>query len=167
MQTLFTRRLEACQVLSMQLSASVGTRAGGVSVQLDTTRDWLSEHFVAGGGNAHELDGAYDVLTARDHAGESGVWVQGYIVGVATNTRKVAFAPPFSKNTNLVLGARASTTDLEHCLSVELPAGELRDALNLKDHPELLGRGIYIRGDLVAAYYGIPGLKAPSEYQFR
>lgn len=166
-QTLFTRRLEACQILSMRLSASVGTRAGGVSVQLDTTRDWLSERFVAGGGNAHELDGAYDVLTARDHAGESGVWVQGYIVGVATNTRKVAFAPPFSKNTNLVLGTRASTTDLEHCLSVELPAGELRDALNLKDHPELLGRGIYIRGDLVAAYYGIPGLKAPSDYQFR
>ena len=166
-QTLFTRRLEACQILSVRLGASSGTRAGSVSVRVDTTRDWRSEQFVAGGGDAHELDGAYDVLTARDRAGERGVWVQGYIVGVATNTRKVAFAPPFNKNTNLVLGTRASTTGLEHCLSVELPAGELRDALNLQDHPELLGRGIYVRGDLVAAYYGIPGLKAPSEYQFR
>ena len=79
----------------------------------------------------------------------------------------MAFAPPFGKNTNLVLGTRASTADLDHCLSVELPAGAVRNALNLQDHPELLGRGIYIRGDLVAGYYGIPGLKAPSEYQFK
>ena len=93
--------------------------------------------------------------------------MHGYIVGVATNTRKISVTPPFTKNTNLVLGARASTTDPSHCLSVELPAGAVRDALNLQDQPDLLGRNVYIRGDLVAAYYGIPGLKAPSEYQFR
>ena len=166
-QTLFTRRLEASQMLSIRLSANIGLLTGGISIQLDTARTWLSEHFVAGEGDAHALDGAYDVAEAREHAGESGVWVHGYIVGVATNTRKISVTPPFTKNTNLVLGARASTTDPGHCLSVELPAGAVRDALNLQDHPDLLGRNVYIRGDLVAAYYGIPGLKAPSEYQFR
>ena len=90
----------------------------------------------------------------------------GYIVGVATNTGKIAFDPPFTKNTNLVLGTKASTTDKDRCLSVELRAGELRDALNLQDHPDLQGRKVYIKGDLVSAYYGIPGLKAPTEYQF-
>lgn len=166
-QTLFTRQLEACQILTLRLSANVGTRAGGVSVSVDTARTWLSDRFVVGGGGADSVDGAYDVAEARLHAGERGVWVWGYIVGVATNTRKVAFSPPFNKNTNLVLGTRASTTELDRCLSVELPAGAIREALNLQDHPGLLGRAIYIRGDLVAAYYGIPGLKDPSEYQFK
>ena len=88
----------------------------------------------------------------------------GYLVGVATSVKKVAFDPPFTKNTNLVLGPKASTDDPDRCLSVELPAGAIRNALNLQDHPELLGKKVYIRGDLVSAYYGIPGLKAPSEY---
>ena len=166
-QTLFTRRLEACQVLAMRLSANVSAQASGVSISVDTTRNWLSDRFVVGGGGAGSIDCAYDVAEARLHAGESGVWVWGYIVGVATNTRKVSFSPPFTKNTNLVLGTRASTTELDRCLSVELPAGAIREALNLQDHPNLLGRAIYIQGDLVAGYYGIPGLKAPSEYQFK
>ena len=104
--------------------------------------------------------------TARAHAGEKGVWVCGYIVGIATNTAKFAFEPPFSKNTNLVLGSRTSSTDKEHLLTVELKAGDIRDALNLQDHPDLVGEKVYLKGDLVSAYYGIPGLKAPSDYQF-
>ena len=40
------------------------------------------------------------------------------------------------------------------------------DALNLQDHPDLVGEKVYLKGDLVSAYYGIPGLKAPSDYQF-
>ena len=164
-QTLFTRTLEACQILSIRLSANVGTHSGGVTIQLDTTRTWLTSRVVVGGQDASEPDGAYDVTEAQQHAGETGVWVQGYIVGVATNTRKIALEPPFSKNTNLVLGTRVTTTDPDYCLAVELKSGALRDALNLQDHPELLGRRLYIKGDLVSAYYGIPGLKAPSEYQ--
>lgn len=166
-QSLFTRQLEACQMLSVRLSARRGAQTGGISIQLDTARTWIEDRFVLGGGGAADIDNAYDVAQARLHAGEQDVWIWGYIVGVATNTRKVAFAPPFNKNTNLVLGTRASSNDLDHCLSVELPAGAVRDALNLQDHPGLLGRGIYFRGDLVAGYYGIPGLKAPSEYQFK
>ena len=89
----------------------------------------------------------------------------GYIVGVATGTGKISFTPPFTKNTNLVLGVKASTADKDRCLAVELRAGDIRDALNLQDHPSLLGRKVHIKGDLVSAYYGIPGLKAPTDYQ--
>ncbi len=166
-QTLFARSLEPRQILSVRLCASVGSRSGGISLQLDTARTWLSEQFTPGGAGAGDIGQAYDVATARTRAGEKGVWVCGYIVGVATGTGRIAFTPPFTKNTNLVLGARASTTDKERCLSVELRAGELRDALNLQDNPSLLGRKVYLKGDLVSAYYGIPGLKAPSEYQWR
>jgi hypothetical protein len=42
---------------------------------------------------------------------------------------------------------------------VQLPAGEVREALNLVDNPELLGRKIVVRGDIVDSYYGLTGLK--------
>ena len=94
-------------------------------------------------------DGAYAIPEAYEHAGESGAWVQGYIVGIATSSRK------FPSDTTIVR---------ERCLAVQLPAGKIRDSLNLVDHPGLTGREIYIKGDLVDAYFGIPGLKSPSEY---
>ena len=109
-------------------------------------------------------DSAYDVLEAREHAGEDDVWVLGYVVGVASGSRNIVFGGPFSKNTNLVLGIRDTTTVRDSCLSVQLPAGPVREALNLVDNPDLTGREIYIKGDLVDAYYGIPGLKSPSDY---
>ena len=166
-QTLFTRTLEARQILTIRLGANVETKSGSITIQVDTARTWLSEEFVLGGPGGRDIGNAYDVATARLHApdGEKGVWVWGYIVGTATGTGKVAFAPPFTKNTNLVIGTRASTSETGYCLSVELKSGDIRDALNLVDHPGLLGRRIYIRGDLVSAYYGIPGLKAPTEYR--
>ena len=166
-QTLFTRTLAARQILTVRLGAAVGARSGGISIGLDTVRTWLSDSFVAGGGGADSPEGAYDVLQARMHTDEKDVWVQGYIVGVATSSKKIAFEGPFGKNTNLVLGTKASTADKERCLSVELRAGQIRDALNLQDNPSLLGRKVYMKGDLVSAYYGIPGLKAPTEYQLQ
>ena len=164
-QTLFARTLEARQILSIRLCASVGSKSGGISLQLDTARTWLSEQFTPGGAGAGDIGQAYDIPTARTRAGEKGVWVTGYIVGVATSSGKIAFTPPFDKNTNLVLGAKASTADKDRCLSVELRAGPIRDALNLQDNPGLLGRKVYIKGDLESAYYGIPGLKVVTEYQ--
>ena len=49
-------------------------------------------------------------------------------------------------------------------MSVQLSAGELRDALNLVDNPGNLRRKVYLRGDIVDAYYGLPGIKNLSEY---
>ena len=109
-------------------------------------------------------DAAYDVVEAREHAGETGAWVQGYIVGIATGSKKYVFGAPYTKNTNLILGLTDTTTVRENCLAVQLPSGQLRDDLNLMDHPDLTGREIYIQGDLVDAYYGIPGLKSPRAY---
>ena len=106
----------------------------------------------------------YEVPEAPEHAGEYDVWVRGYIVGVATGSKKIVFGGPYNKNSNLILGPSDTTTVREHCLAVQLPAGSLRDALNLLDHSDLTGQEIYVRGDLVDAYYGIPGLKSPRGY---
>jgi hypothetical protein len=57
--------------------------------------------------------------------------------------------------------------DKDACLSVQLPSGSLRNALNLVDNPDLLGRKICLKGDIVEAYYGIPGIKNLTEYELQ
>ena len=45
-------------------------------------------------------------------------------------------------------------------------SGRIRDALNLVENPGLLGRKVYLKGDIVESYYGIPGIQSISEYSF-
>ena len=48
---------------------------------------------------------------------------------------------------------------------VELPAGKVRQALNLVDHPELIGKRVKVKGDLVDKYFGTVGLKSTTDYE--
>ena len=57
--------------------------------------------------------------------------------------------------------------DRESGMSVSLPASSIRDDLNLVDHPDLLGRKIMLKGDIVEAYFGLPGIKNITEYKFQ
>lgn len=165
-QTLFTRTLSAQQMLSVNVSAAVDGTSTGISLQIDTSRVWLTEDFCLGGGG-DGLEDAFSVPEARDHIGATDVWVYGYIVGCCTSSTGFCQEAPFTKNTNIVIAARSSVSDKASCLSVELPSGAIRDALNLVDNPSNLGRPVYLRGDLVSAYFGIPGLKSPTEYQWK
>ena len=45
--------------------------------------------------------------------------------------------------------------------------GDVLDALNLVDHEENLGRQVFLKGDIVEAYYGIPGLQNITEFELR
>lgn len=166
--TLFTCRLDPQQILTLGVNTGSESTRGGVKVQVDTTRNWTSDEFVIGGGNnGSDTSEAYDVPTAKSHTGEQDVWVYGYIVGGDLSSSKCSFAAPFSSRTNLVLAAKSSVKDKAKCLSVQLAKGDIRDNLNLVDHPDLLGRQIYLKGDIVEAYYGIPGLQNISEYRFK
>ena len=135
---------------------------------------WNYEHYVIGdedtggqqGGGEDDLDKALGIGQARTAIGKEGVWVYGYIVGgdLTSSANGMKQKAPFTSRTNLALGSRASTTDKSSCLSVNLLKGEIRDAINLVDHPELVGTRIYLKGDIVSAYYGIPGLKNVTAY---
>ena len=165
-QDLFNKELGAAQILSVRLSASPGTATDGIRVQLDTTRQWLEDKYHFGSSGGLDPENAYSVSDAKENIGQTGVWVCGYIVGVAMGTNNISFSPPFSKNTNIVIGMRPNTDSKEHCISVELKAGTIRDNLNLQDNPKLLGKKIYCKGNIVESYFGIVGLKGTSEYQF-
>ena len=162
-QTLCSRTMEAAEMLTLGLSASEGNTTSGITVAVDTTRSWTSDNFHVGDDQSGPAE-AWDVTEARSHIGETDVWVQGYIVGVATGTGKFQFSGTFSKNTNIILGLRSNSTDKDYLLSVELPKGNARDALNLQDNPDLLGKKVAVKGDLVSAYYGIPGLKSADDW---
>ncbi len=171
-KVLMTRTLKAQEILTLKVSvASSGGSSqnngnGGMSICVDTLRNWVSDSYVIGGNDSGS--GQYDAMTvaeALSSIGEEDVWVSGYIVGGDLSSSSASFEKPFNSRTNMLLGPRSSTSDKESCLSVQLPSGELREALNLVDNPELLGRKICFRGDIVEAYYGIPGLKNISEYE--
>lgn len=171
-QVLLTKTLEAQEILDLKVmvsssggSSTESADAPGITVVTDTTRVWLSDEYVIGGTSS---DGKIlSVSDARSMAGETDVVVCGYIVGGDLTSSSASFSKPFSSRTNILIGPRSSTSDKSSCLSVQLPAGDIRDDLNLVDNPGLLGRKICLRGDIVDAYYGIPGMKNITEYELQ
>lgn len=172
-KTLLTRDLAARDMLTLDIGVTAQTSAGtdrnGISIKVDTTLNWRSERYTIGEGEdkGKDQDGAMSVPEAKDNLGAGDVWVYGYIVGGDLSTSKASFSAPFSSRTNLVIAARAGTRDKGDCLSVQLQKGEIRDALNLVDHPDNLGRAIYLQGDIVEAYYGIPGLQNLTDFRWK
>lgn len=162
---LFTRELQPRSVLDIAVSAASDPDSPSkesISVAVDTTRNWTSESYVIGedeNDEGEDMSRALTVSQALSSIGAEEVWVSGYIVGGDLTSSSASFDPPFTSRTNIVLGPRSSTDDRDACLSVNLPSGPVRDGLNLVDNPSLLGRKVYIKGDIVEAYYGIPGLK--------
>lgn len=167
---LFVRRLESREILSVNISApSPVSSSIPVSIQLDTTRYWSFEDYSIGDGEGLQLpdSGVCNIQQAKAMVGSKGVWVRGYVVGGDLSSSKVSFEGPFSSRTNIAIASRASVTEKSSCMSVQLQKGDIRDALNLVDNPDILGREVFIKGDIVQAYYGIPGIQNITEYRLK
>ncbi|MBQ2438695.1 MAG: hypothetical protein II267_02255 [Paludibacteraceae bacterium] len=67
-----------------------------------------------------------------------------------------------TQGTNLMIASVAGDTTT--IVPVALPKGELRDAFNLIDHPEMLGVEVLICGSL-EKYFGVPGIKSPTSIE--
>ena len=178
-EILLTRTLDARTILTLSISAPHGgsAAASAITVAVDTAKVWNHESYVIGGGSGSggdsgsgdshgaELDNAYSVSQAADHVGEDGVWVYGYIVGGDLSTAGTTVkTSKITKATHLAIAARSSVTAKASCVAVELPKGPVRDALNLVDHPDLVGSRVYLKGSIVASYFGTTGLKSTSDY---
>ena len=171
-EVLLSRDLQARQVLVLGVSVAQGTSdsqfqgIGGVSVSVDTSKVWLDDNYVIGGVSSKgtSCDNAMTVAQAKSDSPQEGVWVSGYIVGGDLTSASASFNPPFKSQTNILLGPKSSTTDREVCIAVQLPAGAVRDALNLVSNPDLRGRKVCLRGDVVDSYFGLVGLKSVDDY---
>ena len=169
---LMTRELQARTILEISVSAagsSGGSSKESITVAVDTARVWNAESYVIGGGGSSGKGGSIsDALTvsqALASIGEEDVWVSGYIVGGDLTSSSASYDAPFSSRTNILLGPRSSTTSRSSCIAVSLPSGSIRDDLNLVDNPNLLGRKVCLKGDLVDSYYGMPGLKNVTDHE--
>ena len=98
------------------------------------------------------------------------VTIKGYIVGYVKGTSmgKAVFSLPDGvANTNLLLADNPSETDSNRCLPVALAKGgelQLREQLNLLDHPELMHRAIVFSG-LLTSYFRVNGLKTIYDFK--
>ena len=116
-------------------------------------------------GKGDSEDMSLTVSQAKASVGEEDVWVSGYVVGGDLTSASASFEAPFSSRTNILLGSRSSTIDKEACIAVQLPSNEIRDAVNLVDNPQLLGKKVCFKGDIVESYFGITGLKNVTDYK--
>ncbi len=95
--------------------------------------------------------------------------LRGHIVGYAQSSfsaKGVSFsAQNCEVNTNIVLADDPDETDYTFCIPVQLPAGNCRDELNLRDNPDNLGRYVELVGK-VEQYFAVPGFKGVSAYTF-
>lgn len=102
---------------------------------------------------------------------KAGVWVSGYIVGWADmsstyviNAETARFSAPATMATNLLMADNAGEKDVTKCIGVQLPAGDVRSALNLQDNAGNLGKALLIKGD-ISKYSGVPGIRSASAYK--
>lgn len=169
-EVLVTKSLKAQEIYVLGISAVPSDKQSSekenISVAVDTSRVWISDSYVIGGdnGKGSGVSEALTVTQARSSVGKENVWVSGYIVGGDLSSSSASYERPFTSRTCILLGSRSSVSDRSSCISVQLPAGEVRDALNLVDNPSMLGRKVAVKGNIVASYYGLVGLKECSDY---
>lgn len=171
-EILLSRSLASQEVYTLNISIAEGTTGSPsspknvIKVQLDTARNWVTENFTLGGSSdkGSGIDNPYSVAEARSLAGKKDVWVYGYVVGGDLSSSKASFSAPFTSRTNIVISSRSSTTDRNACMSVQLSTGDIRNALNLVDNPDNIGKTVFLKGDICAAYYGIPGIQSLTEF---
>ena len=175
-EVLMIRNLQARDMLVLKVNVAQAEEPSApddpyasVSVAVDTARNWITDTYEIGGGSLKgtDPDDAMAVAQARDSAGAENVWVSGYIVGGDLSPKSASFESPFTSRTNILLGPKSTTSDRAACLSVQLAAGEVRDALNLVDNPLNLGRKVLLKGNLVEAYYAMPGMKNVTDFELR
>lgn len=96
-------------------------------------------------------------------------WVKGYIVGYV-NGKSIdgsilndLSSITDDNKTNLLISDSKTEADYMNCLVLQLPSGNVRNALNLKDNPSNLGKEVIVKGSL-ESYFGTAGLKSITEY---
>ena len=121
-------------------------------------------------------DDPYNIAGGIANQGVNAQWIRGYIVGAANiangvieNDSQISWGPDFTYNeniTNIILADESNERDINKCVVVYLPhnaASSIRD-INLKDHPENLGKTLKVKGDL-KAFLGKSGMKNTNEYE--
>ena len=107
----------------------------------------------------------YDVTAALAKASAENVYVKGFIVGyvdgMSIDEGAKFTGDNVTSQTNILIAQSASETDVKKCIPVQLPYGEVRTGLNLKDNADNYKKEVVLYGNL-EKYFGVTGLKSVS-----
>lgn len=123
-----------------------------------------------GSGDEFDIGDVVDVETFISTPIVNQIWLKGYIVGAATGAngkKRYDFDAPYDYDTAILLADTPDEADLEHVASVCLTScsKKIREALNLKDHPENRGKTLSVFG-FREVYLNLPGIKKIDAYEF-
>lgn len=122
----------------------------------------------------------WQVLSGTDNGyddegnARSSAWVTGYIVGYISTSSGVfslnadtgKFTATGAEATNIIMAESPDEKDWEKCMSVQLPSGPVRNAVNLQQNPDNLGKEITLFGELGSNYMGVKGIRSVSAYEW-
>lgn len=127
-------------------------------------------------------DDPYNIAAAIDLETQTvtdSVWIRGYIVGSAnilgnqalTNDDQISWEAPFDHNgniNNVILADSVTERNINNCIIVTLSnntPSNIKENVNLQDHPENLGMLLKVRGLMGTKYYGRFGMNKSNEYE--
>ncbi|MBR3916968.1 MAG: chitobiase/beta-hexosaminidase C-terminal domain-containing protein [Bacteroidaceae bacterium] len=93
--------------------------------------------------------------------------VVGYIVGCVdgSSISNAVFGNEVSTNSNILLADDPYETNIDNCIPVQLPSGNVREALNLVGNSDNYQKKVILTGN-VEAYFTVAALKSTSAYEF-
>ncbi len=141
---------------SGDFSGTLLVKSGSVSVSVALHAKTTE---VSAAGTKDQPFACSDVINMAIDDASTKAWVAGYILGSAATGPKVSTN---AQNTSIALADDLEGTNL---IAVQLPNNEVREALNVVDHPENIGLRIKVYGSL-QSYFGGAGIKNTSEYEF-
>lgn len=135
------------------------------------TTDQFSIEGVDTGGSAANGDGSqqnpFNVQQVLGGSATGTAWVTGYIVGTVTDKSiqtDSEFGTANANPANVLIAMTPDVTDYTKCVPVQLSSGSaVRTAVNLKDHPENLGKPLSVLGS-IEKYFGVPGVKTVTDF---
>jgi len=161
----YTPLAEQADTATLTLSS-----AGATSVEIELTGTGL---VLIGNGTTENPFTVADVKKLNNSlASATKYWVRGYVIGVPSggnaegNLTTVDLEPPFTAASAIALSDSDTETDLTKMIGVQLPAGDVRTALNLVDNTTNYKKLVKVFGTLEAYFTAAPGVKNTSEYQF-
>lgn len=111
----------------------------------------------------------YTITQALTHNGDTAVWVKGYIVGCvngAVVAEGAVFTAPFPSQSNILLAATATETNVANVMPVQLSFGtDARTQLNLNQNPTNEGKQVLLKCD-IATYFNVTGIKNITTFVF-
>lgn len=126
---------------------------------------------IPGKGDANSIYGTgskespYTIKGAALNQNGGYAWVKAYIVGyiptgdnTSSTISDIVFGTEGAGTTNIVIATSADSKDINNCMAVQLPSGDVRNALNLQAHPENLGKEVMLYGTM-EKYFGSAGVK--------